>query len=95
MRAACCSELQGVHAVCCSELQGVHAAFCRLRGVIGGSVIGGSCHKYHFCRDKSMLVVTKVLSRKNYVCREKKKIGCCCFFVATNIILSRQFFFRD
>ena len=26
-------------------------------------IIGGSCHKYHFCRDKGTLVATKLLSR--------------------------------
>ena len=29
-------------------------------------VIGGSCHKYHFCRDKR-----RVLSRQKYACRDK------------------------
>ena len=38
-----------------------------------------------FCRDKSMLVVTKVLSRKNYVCRDKT-------FVATHICRDKQNF---
>ena len=28
-------------------------------------LIGGSCHKYHFCPDK-----TRLLSRQNYVCRD-------------------------
>ena len=42
-----------------------------------------------FCRDKSMLVATKRLSRQTRVCRDK-------CFVATNIILSRQAYFcRD
>ena len=30
------------------------------------TIIGGSCHKYNFCRDK-----TRVLSRQNYFCRDK------------------------
>ena len=30
------------------------------------SIIGGSCHKYHFCRDK-----TRLLSRQKYACRDK------------------------
>ena len=34
-------------------------------------IIGRSCHKYNFCRNKSMLVMTKVLSRQKYVCRDK------------------------
>ena len=47
------------------------------------NIIGGSCHKYHFCRDKyvfvatkhvfcrdkSMLVATKLLSPQTRVCR--------------------------
>ena len=54
------------------------------------SVIGGSCHKYHFCRHKSFVRVlclsrlkTRLLSRQKYSCRDKT-------FVATNTILSRQ-----
>ena len=36
------------------------------------SVIGGSCHEYHFCRDKNMLVVAKISSRKyTNICRDK------------------------
>ena len=48
------------------------------------TIIGGRCHQYHFCQDKrfvatntfdyqhkSMLVAPKVLSRQNYVCRNK------------------------
>ena len=56
------------------------------------TIIGGSCHKSHFCRDKSLclsrqntsFVATKVcLSRQKLcVCRDK-------CFVATNIFLSR------
>ena len=42
--------------------------------------IGGNCHKYHFCRDKSMLAATKLcLSRQKYKP-----------FAATEICLSRQ-----
>ena len=37
------------------------------------SIIGGSCHKYNFCRDK-----TRVLSRQKYACRDKG-------FVATKV----------
>ena len=44
---------------------------------MGRALIGGSCHKYPFCPDKHVFVVTKLcLSRKT--------------FVATTIILSRQ-----
>ena len=42
------------------------------------TIIGGSCHKYHFCRDK-----TRPLSRQKYACRDKR-------FVATKLCLSRQ-----
>ena len=49
-------------------------------------IIGGSCYKYHFCRDKSMPVTTKLLSRQTYFSRDKS-------FVMTNIILSRQTYF--
>ena len=34
------------------------------------SVVGGSCHKYHFCRDKTF-VATRLLSRQTHVCRNK------------------------
>ena len=57
------------------------------------SVIGWSCHKYSFCRnkhvfgpDKSMLVTTKLLSRKTCFCRDKH------VFVATIKCLSRQYY---
>ena len=43
-----------------------------------GPIIGGSCHKYHFCRDKQVFVKTK-----HIFCRNKS-------FVATIICLSRQ-----
>ena len=42
------------------------------------TIIGGSCHKYNFCRDK-----TRPLSRQKYACRDKR-------FVATKLCLSRQ-----
>ena len=56
------------------------------------SVVGGTCHKYNFCRYKSMLVATKlifvatnilILSQQN-ICRNKLT------FVAINTCLSRQ-----
>ena len=58
-------------------------------------IIGGSCHKYHFCRDKSVFFARSTylcLSRQNYrkimfvatnIRRDKG-------FVATSILLSRQ-----
>ena len=42
------------------------------------TLIGGSCHKYNFCRDKHK---TRLLSRQKYACRGN--------FVATKV-LSRQ-----
>ena len=42
-------------------------------------IIGGRCHKYHFCRDRK-----RILSRQKYVCRDKHN------FVATKSVLSRQ-----
>ena len=44
-------------------------------------IIGGSCHRYHFCRDK-----TRLFPRQKYACCDKT-------FVATNIFLSRQAYF--
>ena len=61
-------------------------------------IVGVSCHKYHFCRDKhvscrdkSMLVATKLLSRQAYFCRDKRRVlwtGICHdkTFVATKIL---------
>ena len=40
-------------------------------------IISGSCHKCHFCRDKSMLAETKLLSRQTFFAR--------IFFVATKL----------
>ena len=51
-------------------------------------IIGGSCHKYHFCRDKHVFVATNmcligqntsfvattVLSRQAYFCRDKRRV---------------------
>ena len=55
-------------------------------------IIGGSCHKYHFCRDKSFVMwqnFCAVCRRKTFVatniCRNKKN------FVATNICHNKQF----
>ena len=58
-------------------------------------IIGRSCHKYHFCRDKSLLLQTRLLSGQKYACRYKtffatNTLSRQKYFVATNIILSRQ-----
>ena len=44
-------------------------------------IIGGSCHKYNFCRDK-----TRLLSRQKYVCRDKIT------FAVTNICRDKRNF---
>ena len=68
------------------------------------SVTGGSCHKYHFCRDKTYVATNmyKCLLRQSTtrhttklclfcVFRDKTKYFCRDkFFVTTNILLSRQ-----
>ena len=63
------------------------------------TIIGGSCHKYHFCHDKRFFttnmcllrqnmsfVATDVLLRQKYACRGKT-------LVATNTCLMRQKYF--
>ena len=84
--------------------------------------IGGSCYKYHFCRDKSFVMTntsfvatnvllrqTSLLSRQEYFCRDKSMLvetkllpqqtDICGNkrFIATNMIVSRQktCFFRE
>ena len=67
-------------------------------------MIGGNCHKYHFCCDKIALlqqifvatntfVTTKVLSHQTYFCCNRR-IFCCSkhMFVTTKEILSQQNF---
>ena len=66
------------------------------------TIIGGSCYKYHFCREKTRLlsgqntsfVATKLLSQQAYFCRDKHLSGQT-YFVATKVLprrllLSRQ-----
>ena len=56
------------------------------------TIIGGSCHKSHFCRDKSLC-----LSRQNTsfvatkVCLPRQN----CVFVATNVLWRQTYFCRD
>ena len=56
-----------------------------LDGVWSRAIIGGNCHKYYFCRDKSSVasniccdkhnfVATKVLSGQAYFCRDKTRL---------------------
>ena len=57
------------------------------------TVTGGSCHKYHFCRDK-----THLLSQQKYVCCDETivatKIFCCDKhnFVTTILLLQQAYF---
>ena len=62
------------------------------------TIIGGSCHKYHFCRDKHVFVrvcreKTRLLSRQKYAqpyfCPDKI-LSRQAYFVATKVCLSRQ-----
>ena len=63
------------------------------------TIIGGSCRKYNFCCNKSMLCATKVLSQQAYFCPDKqvflatKHVFCSdkIMLVATKL-LSRQKF---
>ena len=84
--------------------------FCIMQfKLMPGVILGRTCHKYHFCRNKVLFVTTKqvfchdqkkkLLSRQNYVCRVKHifvttKLLLQQIFVATNIILSQQKFCR-
>ena len=52
------------------------------------TIIGGSCHKYHFCRDKSILVATKLLLRQIFVATKYN-------FVATKVLSQQTYFCRD
>ena len=53
------------------------------------TIIGGSCHKYHFCREKKIVATNTCLSRQRPVSRDKH------VFVATKVCSSRQKFSRD
>ena len=54
------------------------------------TITGGSCHKYHFCHDKSFVQNIFVMTKLSYFCLTKDV-----FFVATNTCLSGQNFCRD
>ena len=73
---------------------------CTQEGNSSSAIIGGSCHKSHFCSDKYVFVATNMcfsrqntsfvatkvsLQRQNYVCRDKT-------FVATNICRDKHVF---
>ena len=85
---------------------------CCPRHRLAHTIIGGSCLKYNFrhdkhvfvatkhvsCRDKSMLVTTKLLSWQNIFCHDKK-YACCDkhdkYFVATKVLSQQAYFCRD
>ena len=50
---------------------------------------GRSCHKYHFCRDKSFVGTNTCLSGQNYVYRDKIIV-----FIVIKLSLSRPTFCR-
>ena len=80
--------------MCWGEISSVEQASLHLV-VSMGNTIGGNCHKYHFCRDK-----THLLSRQKYGCRDKQFVAkkClsrqnCChdkYLSRQNYVLSRQ-----
>ena len=52
---------------------------------LAGAVIGGSCHKYHFCRDKHVFFATntwQIFVATKYFCQDRRRT-----FVATKMIL--------
>ena len=67
---------------------------------ISHCIIGGSCHKYNFCRNKHLFVATIIvfvatktnLSQQKYVCRNKKDMFCydkhICFVVTKMILVA-------
>ena len=52
------------------------------------TIIGGSCYKYTFCRDKIILFVSTSFVATN-ICRDKHN------FVATNVLSQQAYFCRD
>ena len=75
---------------------------------MGWAIIGWSCHKYHFCRDKTWLLSrqnTNIFLSQQNVCRDRylspTNITNTCLsrqnksFVGTKVCLSRQKFCRD
>ena len=50
----------------------------------GVGIVGGSCHKYNFCRGEHMFVATNMCLSRQFTS-----------FVATKVCLSRQNFRRD
>ena len=106
MNACVCMCVSAYVRLCVCLCVHVRACVCaRARVGTHYTIICGSCHKYHFCRDKSyVFVVTKYfccdkyLPRRTRVCRDKhtfvatKDVFCRdeYVFVATKVSLSRQ-----
>ena len=64
-----------------------------LTDAVLSAIIGGSCHKYHFYRDKHkhVFVAPKVCLPRHKFCRDKHTfVPTKAIFVATKICLSRQ-----
>ena len=72
-----------------------------------GDIIGGSCHKYHFCRDKTfdatntsllrqifVATSTELLSQQAYFCRDKRRVLTRQTCVCCDKYLSPQVFCR-
>ena len=57
-------------------------------GIRLGCIIGGSCRKYHFCRDKTF--ATKVCLSQQNLCRDKIMFVATKLFIATKLCLSLQ-----
>ena len=58
-----------------SSEQGRGAGVGGDKKMINKSIFSGSCHKYHFCRDKTSFVATKLcLSRQTYFFRDKSRV---------------------
>ena len=58
------------------------------------SITGGSCHKYHFCRNKKFVMTHTCLSQQN-TCLLQQNMSfvttkVCCSFVMTKLCLSWQ-----
>ena len=54
------------------------------------TVTGGSCHKYHFCCDKSFVATNTCLSWQTLVCHNKTPVLSRQKYACHNIFLSRQ-----
>ena len=39
------------------------------------AITGGSCHKYHFCRNKFFVVTNMCISRQTRVCHDKTHLS--------------------